>query len=334
MNGHHGAVHLCIRDVALADGIQLCGDGILCGVQVLGLNAAVHLHEVLCLVVVCGAVIAQAHLFPDVGEQLGAGCAAQEHCHHLQRIAVGIGGFPAHDHFALVLRKCLPYHSRFCLAGAGVEELHRCHAAVFDGGESLFQGVSQLRHSCRTHKVDFDLCSAEQFLECRISGCRCQSLCGAAAAVAGERCRFAGEGSLIGLRNGILPLFVDLCVNAVQQVHLLDAELGVVESAVRHIGLENAAQHDLQQLCENRFAVQRIAVSDGGRAQGDGLDIALFGNGAAQISPVEQMQLAVHCRIGGIGFAAGNHKAPGEGAGSGSLFRQRLQKLDAQVIGL
>ena len=75
-------------------------------------------------------------------------------------------------------------------------------------------------------------------------------------------------------------------------------------------------------------------VSDGGRAQGDGLDIALFGNGAAQISPVEQMQLAVHCRIGGIGFAAGNHKAPGEGAGSGSLFRQRLQKLDAQVIGL
>ena len=103
VNGHHGAVHFLVRNVAAANGFQLCRNGSFGSFQIFGFNAAVHLHERFALVEVCRTVVAKAHLFPHVGEQLGTGCTAEEHRHHFQGIPVGIAGFPAHDHFALVV---------------------------------------------------------------------------------------------------------------------------------------------------------------------------------------------------------------------------------------
>ena len=217
--------------------------------------------------------------------------------------------------------------------GTKVIQLHTGGMCHLDA-DMTRQGVRQLGNSFRSHKVDLDLCRPEQLLKCFVSSLRSHGFGRFAGAVAGKRSRFAGECGLVGLRNGVLPLLVDFRINAVQQVGLLNAELGFVECTVCHIRLKNAAQQDLGEFRKDSFVFQSIAVSNGRSPQGDDLYITHFGNAAAEICPVQHVQFAVHDRVGGIGFAAGNHKAPGEGAGSGSLFRQRLQKLDAQVIGL
>ena len=333
MNGHHGAVHFLVRNVAAANGFQLCRNGSFGSFQIFGFNAAVHLHERLALVEVCRTVVAKAHLFPHVGEQLGAGCAAEEHSHHFQGIPVGIAGFPAHDHFALVDRQGFPHGDRLRLAGAGGQERNGDRLPVGNGSESLPQGVRQLGNSFRSHKVDLDLCRPEQLLKCFVSSLRSHGFGRFAGAVAGKGSRFAGECGFVGLRNGVLPLLVDFRINAVQQVGLLNAELGFVECTVCHIRLKNAAQQDPGEFRKDSFVFQSIAVSNGRSPQGDDLYITHFGNAAAEICPVQHVQFAVHDRVRGIGFAAGGDQRTAQSAGSCVFLRQRLEELDPQRVG-